>query len=361
MSSNNSEKLATKDNDVEANAEKSQSETVTESAPKAAKPVFLILVILILFALNAGLFWLFKQQDSTTKSMVSSLDQAQATIASLESKLKNNKIVLENETEAVRLQLGLVGDAQLKMSEMITALRDSNQIERDDVGSAWTIAEVESLLKLANYRLLLAKDVKGAITALILADKLVQDLSDPTLYSLRTLIADELLLLESVDVPDIEGIATRLQSALNQVDSLQVMLAPVANNVSDEQQTGGVTDESEWKSVLNDTWQQMRSLVVIRHQQDGSQAVLVPEQRYFLYQNLRLKLETARFALLNGKADVYQDSLQSAAAWMEEYFTGSERDAMLDLVKKLQTENIQLVLPDISTSLGWLQQRGSEQ
>ena len=110
MSSKNSEKLATKDNDVEANTEKSQSETVTESAPNAAKPVFLILVILILFALNAGLFWLFKQQDSATKSMVSSLDQAQATIASLESKLQNNKIVLENETQAVRLQLGMVGD-----------------------------------------------------------------------------------------------------------------------------------------------------------------------------------------------------------------------------------------------------------
>jgi len=360
MSSKNSEKLAVKDNDVEANTEKSQSEIVSKPSSKAGKPGLLILVILILFVLIAGLFWLIKQQDSATQSMVRSLDQAQTTITSLENKLENNKIILENETEAVRLQLGLVGDVQLKMSEMITALRDSSQIERDDVESVWTIAEVESLLKLANYRALLAKDVKGAVTALMLADKLIQDLSDPTLYSLRSLIADEILLLQSVDLPDIEGIASRLQSALNQVDSLQVMLAPVANKVADGQQIDGVTAESEWKSVLNDTWQQMRSLVVIRHQQDGSQAVLVPEQRYFLYQNLRLKLETARFALLNGKAEVYQESLQSAATWIEEYFTGSERDAMLVLVQNLQAENIQLVLPDISTSLNWLQQRGSE-
>ena len=84
--------------------------------------------------------------------------------------------------------------------------------------------------------------------------------------------------------------------------------------------------------------------------------MLVPEQRYFLYQNLRLQLESARLALLNADASSYKHSLQTAVSWLERYFAGDERDAMLNTLNALQQQQIEIAIPDISASLNWLKE-----
>ena len=83
---------------------------------------------------------------------------------------------------------------------------------------------------------------------------------------------------------------------------------------------------------------------------------MAPEQRYFLYQNLRLQLESARLALLNADTDSFQHSLKTAITWLEHYFTGDERDAMLETLNSLAEQNIDVSIPDISGSLNWLEE-----
>jgi uroporphyrin-3 C-methyltransferase len=114
--------------------------------------------------------------------------------------------------------------------------------------------------------------------------------------------------------------------------------------------------ETSWRQAVSDIWQQMRSLVVIRHDETGEAAVLVPEQRYFLYQNLRLQLESARLALLNADSNSYQHSLQTAVSWLEKYFTGDERDAMLNSLRDLQGKQVDVAIPAISESLDWIKE-----
>jgi len=114
------------------------------------------------------------------------------------------------------------------------------------------------------------------------------------------------------------------------------------------------TEQSAWREVIADIWRQLRSLVVIRQQEDAPAAVLMPEQRYFLYQNLRLQLETARFAALSGNQRMFEQSLQSASSWLEQYFVGDHRDAMLESLQAMQNQAISIETPDISGSLRWL-------
>ena len=80
----------------------------------------------------------------------------------------------------------------------------------------------------------------------------------------------------------------------------------------------------------------------------------MPEQRYFLYQNLRLQLETARFSALSGNQRMFEQSLQSAISWLEQYFVGDQRDAMLVILEDMQNQAISIETPDISGSLRWL-------
>jgi uroporphyrin-3 C-methyltransferase len=55
---------------------------------------------------------------------------------------------------------------------------------------------------------------------------------------------------------------------------------------------------------------------------------------------------------------LFKDSLESAVDWLNEYFVGSERDAMLKSLKALKTVSITQELPDISGSSTWLKQQG---
>ncbi|HET8807960.1 MAG TPA: uroporphyrinogen-III C-methyltransferase, partial [Methylophaga sp.] len=173
---------------------------------------------------------------------------------------------------------------------------------------------------------------------------------------LRQKIADEQLALDAVVTADIAGIAADLQSAINAIDSLRVVKGPRQYTADQTAETrGDLSTRAGWQNALSDIWQQIRSLVVIRQLEDATQAVLIPEQRYFLYQNLRLKLETARFALLSGEQSIYDSSLQTSIDWLNRYFVGEQRDAMLASLKALKNEQIEVALPDISGSLRWLQ------
>jgi len=340
-----------------------ESVVVEDEAATTAKPAkqtLLWLAIIILLALLVGGTWFIYQEAI----------KQQATLATLSTQVENNKTgALENdilqfknalakEAETAQQQVNVLNEADAALADKITEIAEMQQLTSDDVKQKWILSEVKFLLKMANQRILLAGDVDNARTALILADHQLKELADPRLYQLRALLADEQLALASVAKVDIDGLAAQLQSAIDSVDTIKVLTGPELT-IGQTTDTDGANEVADnWQSAASNAWQQVRSLVVIRHQQDGSSAVIVPEQRYFLYQNLQLKLETARLALLSGRESLFHDSLVAAQQWLQQYFIGEERDALLQTVIAMQTETIVVELPDISASLVWLQQKG---
>jgi len=316
-----------------------------EASGAKPKTLYIWIAVLVLLCLQAGSFWLWIQQKSQNET----LSQQLSTATSSFSEVSNLGASLQSTDANMQKTLSDLDTKQNLLDVNLKALSDSQQVTRGDVEQYWALAEVEYLINVANQRVLLAKDVVGASDALEMADARIEALSDYRLHPLRALLADEQLALSSVVKVDVEGMALHLQSALDGVDSLQVLMAPPI--VEGEEV---LLTSDDWQGVLDKAWTEVKSLVVIRHQQAGAAAVLVPEQRYFLYQNLRLKLETARFALLSGESSVFEASLNSSAQWLEQYFTGEESHAMLALIKELQATHTEISLPDISASLAWI-------
>ena len=323
---------------------------------KPVKTTLLWLAIVILLVLMAGTFWFIQQQQIKTATLVDRIDATEQ----LKAEVAQLKQTITADASETLQQLEILADIDVDLAEKVRELAEMQQLTDGDVKRVWALAEVEFFLQAANQRALLAGDIENARTALVLADQQLKALADPRFYTLRALIADEQLALASVAKVDIEGMAVQLQSALEQVDSLHILMGPelTADEMTDSESTSPLPEN--WQAAMSDAWQEVRSLVVIRHQQDGAAAVLVPEQRYFLYQNLRLKLETARLALLSDRESVFHASLASAEQWLQQYFVGDERDAMLETVASLQTEQISVAIPDISASLIWLQQKGEQ-
>jgi uroporphyrin-3 C-methyltransferase len=312
-------------------------------SPKASPKTGLlfIAIILVLLVSMAGVYWLYQQGNAQQQKAQMDFEQLQLSIN------EQTRTLGEFSQELVALQ-----QLQNQHSLTLKSLLERDELSRDDIIQAWQLEEVTYLLNMANQKALLMRDVQGALAALDLADSALVQMGDYRLHPLRALIAEEKLALETLADIDVAGMAIQLQTLAAAVKSLRVKQGPVhIAEVSSVAEENALT----WQKAAGDIWQQLRSLVVIRHDDKGDSAVLVPEQRYFLYQNVRLQLESTRFALLTGDQAAFEYSLQTAIDWLDGYFVGQEYDAMRSGLAALQRKDISIKMPDISGSLNWLE------
>ncbi len=344
----------------QTNEEVIEAEVVTESeTAQPKKPWATWLLILLLVIASGYLFWLYAEQQKTMLQLENQLTEIKQIkskpVIRSDAKLEAKIAEQAKQTAAV---VAAMDEQRTTLSQEMKKLAEGLQLSNADIKQQWALTEVSSLLNTANQQLLLAGNVKAALKAIELADNRVEQLDDFRFHPLRSLLAAEKMSLEEISDIDVDGMVLTLQAAINQVDHLQVVSGPPVAQIGEVEQIQATDAEPTWKQAVDGIWQQIRSLVVIRHNQDGFAAILVPEQRYFLYQNLKLKLETARFALLRYDVNVFKESVSSSIDWLDEYFVGSERDAMLTSLKSLQQVSIRQELPDISGSLSWLKQQG---
>jgi uroporphyrin-III C-methyltransferase len=321
------------------------AELVQDKNGSSRQAVWLVLIVLLLLMIVGGGWWLHQQVNLQQQQQAERLETLETELAALRS-----------DSEREQGQFDTLKGQQQALADKLDEFISRETLTSEDLMKTWALQEIKYLLTVANERAQLAHDVTGAIRALQLADKQLQTLSDYRLHPLRALIAEEIMDLEALADVDIAGIALKLQTAARHVQSLRAKKGPEVRAGEEPATPESVTAGTGWRQAVADIWQQIRSLVVIRHDQSGDAAVLVPEQRYFLYQNLRLQLESARLALLNADNSNYQHSLQIAIDWLQQYFTGDQRDAMLNTLKQLQEADINVSVPDISGSLNWLEE-----
>ncbi len=229
-------------------------------------------------------------------------------------------------------------------------------------GTQWMVAEAEYLLRLANERLNLARDAGTARAALKLADQRLRDTGDPGWNPVREQIARDIAALDAAELPDVDGLSARLTALADQVPRLKLARATLGGGPRHGPRGESAETPREqrtWQTLLDDLWAGFKQTVRIRRNDQPVQAMLPPEQQYFLYENLRLRLEAARLAAVRGDERLYHDSLNTVARWLGSYFDPHDEQtrALRDAVRELDRVKIRPPLPDISASLAALRAR----
>jgi uroporphyrin-3 C-methyltransferase len=214
------------------------------------------------------------------------------------------------------------------------------------------LAQVEQMLLIAGQQLQLSANVKAALIAMQQADDYLRRMDRASLNGLRKAIArdmDKLRALPNVDVP---GINLRLDNLIVAVDSL-----PLAQDVRLPQEAKVTTpvsaDESSWQKLLREIWEDAKHLVRIENMQKKELPLLPPAQTFFLRENLKLRLLSARLALLARDEGSFKHDLKAGQEWITRYFdtrTGEGALANTSL-QTLRASNISIELPDVSASL----------
>lgn len=263
---------------------------------------------------------------------------------------------LEQDKQQLQTRISQLGKDQQSVGHRLNVL--AALLGRSERG--WTLAEVEYLLRIANQRLQLQRDLITAGQALDAADERLRELADPHYLSVREQIALDLEAIKAVPAVDADGISVKLSAALQNIDKLPVAgthYEPVvpAETVSQESKTTAQTLD-ELTTLI---WTSLSELFRLREHDQPVEPMLPPDREYYLRENLRLQLAAARLALLRNDEVQYRSALQTASQWLHSYF---DKDSAM--VQQLTAElgqlakvNISPVLPDVSASLRLLRQQ----
>lgn len=216
----------------------------------------------------------------------------------------------------------------------------------------WLRAEAQYLLRLANQRVLMARDPGSAVALLQSADNILNELSDPGLHEVRAAVATEIAALRALPDVDVEGIYLRLSALVEQAGKLKIFEAPEIDHGAPPERV-----EDNWQARLRlgyeEAVEKLSQYIVIRRRDVPMQALMDPQWEGLVRQNLRMLLEQSQVALLRGNQRLYRESLERARHWVAQFADSDEAaaGAMDREIVALQQETVAVEMPDLSRSV----------
>ncbi|WP_250499145.1 fused uroporphyrinogen-III synthase HemD/membrane protein HemX [Caballeronia sp. GAWG1-5s-s] len=322
------------------------------------------LVVILAVAAGAGGYALNRKVDRKEQEMAQRVEEADAQNAALRAKADQAASAMSAlNTQLIQLQ-GKLADAEAHSQALQQQYQDLAS-NRDD----WTIAEVEQILSSASQQLQLTGNVQLALFALQSADTRLAATTGPQVVAIRKAIAQDIDKLKSTQTTDLTGLAIKLDTAIEQIDGLPLAgEAPIeraraqAAAPGDSASIAAATGEPRWKvlwrQITSGIGQQLSSLVSVRRIDNADAMLTSPDQGYFVRENVKLRLLSARLSLLSRSESTLKSDLAAADAALGRYFDPSSKKvaAVRDLVKQVDQASLAVAVPNLDASLAAVHQ-----
>ncbi|MBT3811338.1 MAG: enzyme of heme biosynthesis [Gammaproteobacteria bacterium] len=249
-----------------------------------------------------------------------------------------------------------------RLSNSFARLKESIQHIQRQLGKTrgdWLVADAEYLLSVASRRLHLMGDVSTTIEALKAADIRLRESGDTAAFKVRSQIAKEISAVKKVQVADVVGIYSKLEMLEEDVAKLNVFL-PYSGKAKDQQQARETASEDikstdDINDVLNNVLVEIEGIVTIKRLDTPVNAILSPQQKAFITEQLSTKLVIVKLALVQHDDVLYQAGIADVQQWLSKNFTNDAAyknfNSELEQLKKIK---IRSNFPDISQSLKML-------
>jgi uroporphyrin-3 C-methyltransferase len=217
--------------------------------------------------------------------------------------------------------------------------------------------ELEAALRVAQDQAQLTGSVEPLLAALRTAERRLGRSSDPRLAPVARAVAKDLERVKTASIPDTAGLLARIDQLLRQVDDL-----PLANEVGrpghDTLPRGSAAQAPEswwgrwWQAFLAETHELLRVGRVERPEA----SMLSPEQAFFVRENLKLRLQGARLALLARQYEAARADLAAAQTALGSWFDPASRrtQAAATLLQQIQGLSRAADLPGVQDTLATL-------
>jgi uncharacterized protein HemX len=220
----------------------------------------------------------------------------------------------------------------------------------------WLMADAEYLLSVANQRLHLMGDLNTTSEALRAADQRLRESGDAAAFKVREQITKEIGALKEVAVNDIVGSYASLQLLIDRVDELTLILPYAAKPLAASTEVYGHKEATKnAHSVVNAALTQLEGLITVRHSDKEVDEILTVEEAELIKQQLSIKLEMVKIALVQKNKTLYEASVNDVLKWLDANFTKNKKTkSFITELNKLSKSQVYAELPDISLSLKML-------
>jgi len=206
------------------------------------------------------------------------------------------------------------------------------------------VADIEQTLLLAQQQLQLAGNVKAALIGLDAAATRLAQLDKPQFNHLRDAIARDMERLKLLPAADIVSLNARLEALIENVDRLK----PESETEPAPKQTPAARRgaAATLERFSAEAWQEFKSLVRIRRLDHPELPLLAPSQLYFLRENLKLRLLSARISLLQRDEAAFRNDTAAAHAWTARYFNPRDEATRAVLASLDEMRKVPVLLKD---------------
>ncbi|MEX2130278.1 MAG: uroporphyrinogen-III C-methyltransferase, partial [Pseudohongiellaceae bacterium] len=266
-----------------------------------------------------------------------------------------------NEIEISQLQATFNSEIE-RLNVTIDELRDQLAQAQADAGTYHGMAEVEYLVRTANQRLQIEKDVPTAVLLLQSADEILAGMTDGSGFSIREAVSRELALLESIEVVNTEELYLRISGTIARIESLpqdRLVLPDFQDRL--DSAAASIQSTPAGSGFVNAGLEFLGSIFIWRHWDQTADLRIHPEQQLYLKQSLTLMMEQAQLAALRRQSVVYQTSLQQCLAQLQNLSAPDQGQigSLVTEIQQLIAVDLEPEIPDVATLLDLVRQPGS--
>jgi uncharacterized protein HemX len=307
---------------------------------------FILLGLLLLLTMAVAVYTLYQNQQVQQAWQSAKTDASQQiqTLRQQVNQAQNQLQTQQQFNQSAQQELAKQQQALLQLNQALTATQQKVRILSGRQKQDWLLAEAEYLIRLAEFKLTLEKDIVSALALLKTADQRIVTMADNSLLELRQALATDMSYLNALEQPDLSGIAAQLIALSQQIPKLQLIALEfeqpsktnqkITETASAETKSQGFSFASIYDNFLAD-------FITIKDHSQPLKPLMSVSQRSHLNANIELALQLAQRALFNSDTLLYQHHLSQAVEWINEYFIfNAEAKAVVASLNQLAEQSI---------------------
>jgi len=305
-----------------------------------------VLALMVALAVLAGIWY-------QTRIRVDTLQQELAhKLAQADAYNQDSRQVVNQARDALRdleFKVGML-EGRLSETQNQRVALEGLYVELSRSRDERVLAEVEQTLLTGSQQLQLAGNLKAALIALESADSRLQRADSAQFTTLRRAIQRDIERLKAAPYVDVVSMSVKLDNLAHESEAFPLAMyeRPVEAKPPPPAPARGTLAR-----IAHEAWDEIRNLVRVQRVEAEEVPLIAPTQQFFLRENLRMRLLSARIALLARDEGSFKTDIQSATDWLQRFYDHRDTrvETALAALQRLSRTAMNIELPDISESL----------
>ncbi|MDH5735172.1 MAG: uroporphyrinogen-III C-methyltransferase, partial [Gammaproteobacteria bacterium] len=235
------------------------------------------------------------------------------------------------------------------------AITFTNRNQRD-----WVLAEIDYLLRMANQRLQISRDINGAIAALSTANQRLFELGDLNFFEIRKQLNNDIAKLKVIHQVDINGTALKLDQIFLALEALPFKGAK--EEIKAQLETTDTSTKKQPEGFVESVLDTVMTIGDIKIHQRSIQPASSADQQQQIEKLLITYLLSSRLAVLRYDDKQFSHDIEQALQLLQLHYETNDNRVSQIVNDLLELKNLNLTpdLPDITQSWVLLQNQNKK-